>query len=195
MKLVRDVMLALDDLPTVHEDATVVEAIRALEEADQQRPSGRPSYRVVLVVNRRGQVLGKMGHRAFLKALEPGYESPAELQSLDRAGVDPEVVGSIRNHMRFLQEEFPECCRRARSVCVGDAVFDATETIEDSAPLMQAVTLMLKLQTLSLLVRRGEKVVGLLRQADVFQVLVEQVLEAPNGETYEGGDHGQSTAG
>jgi CBS domain-containing protein len=63
VRLVKDVMLPLDDVPIIRDDATLAEAVRALQQAQQHRPAGRLPYRVVLVVNRDGQVLGAPGPR------------------------------------------------------------------------------------------------------------------------------------
>ena len=57
MKTVKDVMLPLDDVPTVPPEATLADAVRALREADENRPTDRPPYRAVLVVDGRGQGL------------------------------------------------------------------------------------------------------------------------------------------
>ena len=92
IKRVKDVMLDLQQVPKVHQDATLAEAIQALDCAQQQRPGGRLPYRVVLVLDDDDEVVGKLGHMAFLKTLEPGYESPDSRATMDRAGVDPDLV-------------------------------------------------------------------------------------------------------
>lgn len=171
MRCVRDVMLPLDDVPVVREDATLAEAVGILEAADQSRPPGRPHYRAVLVTNARGQVVGKLGHLAFLKALEPGHEAPAERAALDRAGVDPELLGSIAGHRRLLEPSLEACCRRAAHTRVCDAMHAMPEALDEDTPINEAVTAIVRLQTLSILVRRGDAVVGLLRLADLYQVV------------------------
>ena len=111
--LVRDVMVPLDDVPTVRADATLADAVRQLDVAQARRPEGRSKYRAVLVVDDQGRVVGKLGHLVFLRAFEPGYERPVDLERLDRAGVDPDLVESISGHLRFWQDDLESCCRRA----------------------------------------------------------------------------------
>lgn len=180
MKTVKDVMLPLDDVPTVAPDATLADAARALREADESRPAGRPPYRAVLVVDARGQVLGKLGQLAFLRALEPGWEAPADLAALDRAGVDPGLLSSLAEHQRFWQEGVLACCHRAAHRRVTEVLLEATETIPEDTSLQQAIATISRLGRLSLLVRRGSDIVGLLRLSDLFEV-VSDMLVATSG--------------
>jgi CBS domain-containing protein len=176
MRTVKDVMLLLDDVPTVPPEATLADAARALREADENRPADRPPYRAVLVVDARGQVLGKLGQLGFLRALEPGWEAPADRATLDRAGIDPGLLDSIAEHQRFWQEGVLACCHRAAHRRVTDVLLEATETIPEDTSLQQAIATMSRLGRLSLLVRRGSEIVGLLRLSDLFEVVSDQLI-------------------
>lgn len=174
---VRDVMLPVDDVPTVHRDATLADAVRALADADRVRPEGRPSYRAVLVVNDHDEVVGKVGYLAFLRALEPGFEGPQDLATLDRAGVDPAVVGAISAHLRFWHVDLPDCCRRAAHTPVRDVMLEVSESLDENTPVSVAITTLVRLNTLSLPVVRGPVVIGLLRLADLYQLVAEMIVE------------------
>jgi CBS domain-containing protein len=164
----RDVMLPLDDVPTIHESATLRDAVRALALAQERRPPGRPPYRAVLVVNDGGQVVGKLGHLSFLAALEPGHEP---LEALDRAGLAPDLIASISDHLRLLRPGIEDLCLRAAHLRVGDVMRRLDESIDEHAPLSEAIASLVRLQTLSILVRRGTEVVGLLRLADLYDLV------------------------
>ena len=176
MKRVRDVMLPLTDVPAVSVDATLAEAVRVLRESQAERPGGRLPYRLVLVLDRSGRVVGKLGHLAFLQALQPGAAASPEVGELDRAGVPPELIDSLRGHMRLLHGQLDDCCRRAAALRVGDAMQPVTVSVDITASLAEAATALLDAQTLSILVRRGPEVVGLLRLADLFDVVAEEIL-------------------
>jgi hypothetical protein len=122
-------------------------------------------------MNDRGQVVGKLGHLAFLRGVDPGYERQVDLAALDRAGVDRELIESISGHMRFWQEDLIACCHRAAHLRVGDVMRQVDEAIEQDSPLTTAISTMVRLQTLSIPVRRGDEVVGLLRLADVYDIV------------------------
>ena len=174
--LVRDVMVPLDDVPTVRDEETLADAVRRLDAAQTRRPEGRSKYRAVLVVDDRGRVVGKLGHLAFLKAFEPGFERPLDLARLDRAGVDPDLVESISGHLRFWQDDLGSCCRRAAHLLVRDVMHPVDHSLVEDTPLLVAISTLTRLQTLSIPVRRGERVVGLLRLADLYDVIAELIL-------------------
>ena len=71
-KLVRDLALSLDEYAVVPPEATLLEALDALDAAQEKVPEGHYPHRVVLVRDGGGKILGKLGHFAFLRALVPG---------------------------------------------------------------------------------------------------------------------------
>jgi len=179
---VRDVMLPLDDVPTVSVGATLLDAVCTLERAQVRRPAGASRYRFVLVLNEQGQVVGKLGHLAFLRAIEPGFERPRELEALDRAGVDADLIDSISRYRRLWQEGLRDCCRRVAQLRVADVMRPVDESIADDAPLLTAVSTLVRLQSLSIPVRRGDLVVGVLRLADLYDVIANQIAREGCGD-------------
>jgi len=176
MKRVQDVMLPLTDVPAVSSDATLADAVRALREAEATRPDGRPPYRLVLVLDRSGRVAGKLGHLAFLAALQPGAAASPEVGALDRAGVPAELIDSLARHMRLLHGDLGDCCRRAAALKVSDAMQPVAASVEITADLAQGAGALVAAASQSILVRRGDEVVGVLRMADVFNVIADEIL-------------------
>ena len=175
--LVKEVMLTLDDVPTILPDATLAAAVRALGDAQRRRPPGRLPYRAVLVVNEQGQVVGKLGHAAFLQALEPGYEPPDERETLRRAGVDSVLAESVSRHKRFWEGDLELGCRRAAHLRVADVMRQIEEIVDEQASLVEAISILLRRGALSVLVRREDDVVGLLRLADAYDVVAQKIEE------------------
>ena len=68
---VRDLTLALSEYAVVDEDATVLDALEALRASQEQLPPDRQPHRAVLVRDRMGEIIGKLHHFAFLRALIP----------------------------------------------------------------------------------------------------------------------------
>jgi signal-transduction protein with cAMP-binding, CBS, and nucleotidyltransferase domain len=60
---------------------------------------------------------------------------------------------------------------------VRDVCTSATVSIQEEAPLSDAIAMFLSHQTLSLLVRRREETVGILRLSDLFDELARQIME------------------
>jgi CBS domain-containing protein len=186
MKRVQDVMLSLTDVPAVSADATLADAVRTLREAQATRPDGRPPYRLVLVHDRAGRVAGKLGHFAFLAALQPGATASPEYGALDRAGVPLDLIDSLTRHMRLLHGDFGDCCRRAAALKVSDAMQPVTVSVEVTANLSEGVSALLAAGSQSILVRRGSEIVGVLRLADVFNVVADEILRQADA-----GDEGE----
>lgn len=171
---VRELMVPLDELPTVAGSATLAAAIAVLRTA-RTNATERLPYRLVLVTDDSGRVIGKLGHLAFLRGLlqTPG-ESPVE-GAFDRAGVDPELVSAMTGHLRFFHENFSACCERADYVRIADVMTPVTDSVDANEPLAAGIRALLDRQQLSVFVRRGHEVVGLLRLADVFDWIADAV--------------------
>lgn len=173
---VKDLVVPLDEYPVVPEDANLLDAILALDEAQRKLPPGRQPYRAVLVIDANGKIIGKIGQLAFMKALEPKYSVLGDLRTLARAGVTAEFVSSMMDHYQFFQDSFADLCTRGRSLPVKDVMHPVTESVDENASLSDAAHKIVIWQTLSLLVTRGEEVVGLLRLSDLFEELTAQMM-------------------
>jgi len=171
IKYVRDVLVDINSVPKVHRDATLRDAVKALAVARANHPEDRLPFRVALVVDDNGEVIGKLGHLAFLSAMEPGYERRGDKESMHRANVDPGLVESMSGHLRLLQPGFPDCCFRAAHFRVADVMHPLEDAVDADMLLISAVSFLVKRQTLSVLVRRENRIVGLLRLADIFDVI------------------------
>ncbi len=178
-KTVKDLMVPLEDYPVVPEGATLLDAIKALEAAQQHLPPGRQPHRAVLVEDGNKRIVGKVGQLAFLKALEPKYNILGDLETLARAGIRPDFISSAMEHYQFLQDNLSDLCWHGRSICVRDVMRPVTEHIPETASLREGIHQIIMLQTLSILVTRGTEVVGLLRLSDLFEEVARQMKEEP----------------
>lgn len=175
---VKDLMVSLDDYALLPGTATLLDAVRALEEAQAKLPSGRQPHRAVLVTDDGGKIVGKVGQLAFLKALEPKYDLNSDRSHLEVAGVGSEMFDSMREHARLFQIELDQLCQRARFVRLKEVMHPISCSIAESATLAEAIHLLIAAQTLSLLVTRDREVVGLLRLSDVFEAVTGQMKQA-----------------
>jgi CBS domain-containing protein len=174
-KLVCDLTVLLDDYAVVSQDASLLDAVLALEKSQVNLPSDRQPHRAVLVVDDKKNVVGKIGQLAFLRALEPKYKIIKDFDRLSRAGVSGEFVSSMMEHFRLFQENLNDMCQKARSMPVRDIMHPVEESIDENAPLSEALHEMVVYQTLSILVTRDKKVVGLLRLSDLFDEMVRNI--------------------
>jgi CBS domain-containing protein len=181
-KCVRELMIPLDDYAVVPRDASLVEAVRALRQAEQKLRPARQPARAVLVADPEGVIIGQLGHFEILQALEPSYALLGDLSTLSRAGVSEELFSSLIDNLSFWRGELSSVCRRARSIKVSDLMRPIAESISEDAPLSEATHKMVMWQSMRALVTRQGRVVGVLRLAD----LVAEVTDCI--ESDEGGD-------
>jgi hypothetical protein len=73
--LMKDLMVPLSEYATVTEDATLYEAVLALEAAQENFEDKHTRYchRAILILDKDGHVIGKLSQLDVLRALEPKY--------------------------------------------------------------------------------------------------------------------------
>ena len=176
-KHVKDLTLSLGEYAVVDEDATILDALRALDESQAALPVGRQPHRAVLVRDRYGAIVGKLHYFAFLRALLAQRRAVLEGEMLDRAGVGDDLLHASMATLGMLTDDLVNVCVRARNVRVRDVCTPATAGIDESASLADAASAFLQHQTLSLLVHRGGRTVGILRLSDLFDELARQIKQ------------------
>ncbi len=169
IKTVKDMMIPLSEYAVVAQDATLLDALRALDEAQTRLAEGKHRHRAMLVVDGIGKIVGKIGHLGFLKALEPKYSVLGDLPALTRAGVSDEFIASMMEHYQFFQESIEDLCLRGRTIAVKDVMQPVTECIEETATLREAMHRIVMWQALSIMVTRDGEIVGLVRLSDLYE--------------------------
>jgi len=71
---IKDLMVPLDEYATVPEDATLSDAVQALERAQQAFDHTKYRHRAILVLDAANRPIGKISQIDALKALEPKYK-------------------------------------------------------------------------------------------------------------------------
>jgi CBS domain-containing protein len=169
-------MIPLAEYAVVDEDATVLDALQALDAAQRNLPPDRHPHRAILVRDETGRIVGKLHHFAFLRALLPDRKARGAQALLDRAGVDDDLRDSSWYNLDLLTADMVNICERARSVKVGEVSTAAAVSIDENARLAEAIPVFLAHQTLSLLVTRRGRTVGVLRLSDFFDELARQIM-------------------
>jgi predicted transcriptional regulator len=172
---VRDIMVPLDEYPVVDENATLLDVVEALDAGKKRLPPGKHPYRAVLVVGSQGKIVGKIGQFAFLAALEPKYNLLGDLDRLQNSGLSPEFVSTVMDHYRFFEESLPDLCQRCSTLKVTDAMHPLSESVDESASIADAIHKIVMWQHQSLLVTRGDEVVGLIRLPDLYDEIAQQM--------------------
>ncbi len=171
---VRDLMVPLEEYATVSEDATLFEAVSALEQAQGMLDRKRYLYlhRAVLVYDKNKNIVGKISQWDALRALEPKYENLGDMGRLSRAGFSPRFLKTMLQQESLWDRPLRDVCAKGASLKAKTFMHTPTEGeyIDDSASLDQAIHQLVMGHHQSLLVTRGKEkeIVGILRLTDVF---------------------------
>ncbi|MCF7809925.1 CBS domain-containing protein [bacterium] len=177
-KKVKDIMLPLDEYVVVSEDVSLFDALKALEEAQVKLPPNRQPHRAVLVKDRNGKIVGKLGQLGFLKALEPKYTILGDVERLSKSGLSSEFIDSMMENYNFWRDDLTEIFHRARNIRIKQVMKPVTESIDENCSLAETIHKIVMLQTLSILVTRNDQVVGILRLSDLFTKVTDLVKSA-----------------
>ena len=117
-KHVKEIMTPLDEYTIVHEDDTLYDAFVALKESRENLKEGQYIHRAVLVVNKKGRIVGKLGHLGFLRALEPKYKlmGDLDLDMISKAGLNKEFISSMMRDFGLWQDELDNVRSKSKSI-------------------------------------------------------------------------------
>ena len=95
---VADIMVPLEEYAVVDEDATVVDALRALQSSQEKLEVGRAPHRAILVRDRNGVIVGKLHHFAFLRALVERFGGAFKTREVKKALTEKKNAHAGRNN-------------------------------------------------------------------------------------------------
>jgi hypothetical protein len=167
---VRELMVPLQKYATVPREATLREAILALERAQMTLDPSRHKHRAILVLDESGKVVSKITMKNILLALEPNYGKVEGMGVLERSGFSPDLIKDMLGSNALWAEPLQFFGERAAMLKVSDFIQAPSEGeyIDENATLGEATHQLIVQPYLSLLVTSGDEVVGILRLSDVF---------------------------
>ena len=174
-KTVKDIMTPLSEYGTISMEATLYEAALALDQAQKEFELNRSRHRLLLISDQDGEIVGKLSQLDILRALEPRGSHIEDSRSLSRFGVSPDYLRPMLNQCGFWDKPLIDICREAGRLKVKRLLHApaAGEYVDEEASLTEAVHQLALEHHQHLLVTRGKKVVGILRQKDMFKEVVE----------------------
>ena len=112
---VKDLMVPLSEYATVTEDATLYDAVLSLEEAQEKFEDKHTRYRhrAILMLDKEGNVLGKLSQLDVLKALEPKYQDMIEGEGSHRYGISKKWMKSVLEDYNLFANPLDDICRKA----------------------------------------------------------------------------------
>jgi CBS domain-containing protein len=174
---VKDLMVPLHEYATVSEDATLFEAVMALEKAQSEFDQNRYRHRAVLILGKDGDVVGKVSQLDILRALEPKYGDMGNQVPLSRFGYSSKFMTSLLEKFSLWDTPIHDICKKSVGLKVASFMYVPSEGeyISQNASLPEAIHLLVMGHHQSLLVTKDEKIVGILRLTDVFKGITQVV--------------------
>ena len=167
---VKELMVPLEAYATVHREATLREAVLALENAQMTLAPDRHLHRAILVLDENGKVVSKIIMKDILVALEPNYGKVEGMGVLERSGFSPDLIKDMLKSNTLWTEPVQFFRERATKLTVSDFIHAPAEDeyIDENATLGEAANQLVVQPYHSLLVTSDGEVVGILRLSDVF---------------------------
>ena len=170
---VRDLMVSLADYAAVSQEATLYEAVLALDEAQARLHQDRHPHWTVLILDTEDHVIGKLSQWDFIRALEPRYDEIVDFSSMVRLGFSTRFIRSMVKDQGLWQKPLDNLCQRASQMKVRDVMYTPAEGeyVPEDATLDEGIHQLVIGHHQSLLVTRDSRVVGVLRLSDVFSAV------------------------
>jgi len=174
---VKELMVPLAEYATVSENATLNEAILAMEAAQKNVEQGREKHRAILVLDKNRRVVGKLTQWDVSAGIEPEYRAIENITETSRFGFSPEYIRSMMKEYGLWRKPLADLCRKASEISVKDIMSKPApgEYIEEDASLDEAIHLLVMGRYQSLLVKKGNSITGILRMSDVFKGICDKV--------------------
>ena len=167
---VKDLMVPISEYASVLEGSTLFEAVLALEKVQEQFDYAKYQHRAILILNKENRVIGKLSQLDVLRAIEPRNEQTDKIDDISRFGFSEKFIHAIRDKHRLEGVLLEDICEVAMKIKVEDFMQAPSEgeIVEENTSLDTAIHQLVMGTHLSLLVTRGEEIVGILRMSDVF---------------------------
>lgn len=176
--LVKELMVPLSEYTTVNDDATLSDALDALESAQTRFDEHRCLHRAVLVCEKSsGTVVGKLSQLDVIRSLEPKYElftpesKPFAHAGTSHFGFSPKFMKDVLEQYELWFEPLSDIFKKAKTQKVVDVMHKVSEgeCVKEDANLGEAVHMLIMGHHHSLLVTRNDDITGILRLTDVFR--------------------------
>jgi len=177
---VKKLMVPLSEYAVISENATVFEAVLALEKTQQVFNQNNYQSRAILVEDSTGNIIGKLSQLDILRALEPKYaEIKSEAPGMAKYGFSKQFLLSILETYKMFDLPLDDICKKAGKEKAVKYMHCPTEGeyISADGSLDQAIHMLIVGSHQSLLVTQKEKIIGILRLTDVFANISQHMKE------------------
>ncbi len=168
-------MRPLAEYRTISAETNLFQAAQALEQVQREFEQNPAQHKILLIADKNGEIVGKISQLDVLRVLEPKGAPISGSRSLSRFGVSNQYLKPMLNQCLFWEKPLIDICQDAGRLKVKKLIHAPAkgEFVEEKASLTEALHQLVLEHHQSLLVTRDKKIVGVLRQKDVFKEVFE----------------------
>lgn len=174
---VKELMIPIEDYATIHADASVAEAILALE--NQNRQHGEKPYRhqSLIVIDADHHAVGRLSQVDIMRSLEPRYMELGDASWIGKSVFSRRALVALREKFQLWERPLEELCRNIGDLKVKHYMQAPTdgEFVEETDTMNIAMHRIVMGPHHSLLVTRDQRITGILRSTDLFNTLYEML--------------------
>jgi hypothetical protein len=198
---VKDLMVRAEDYASISVDASILEGILALTEAQRREFREDPERhrdRAVLVQGPQGEIIGKLSMWVIIGCLEPSYDrvpgGPASSKAASRSGYARAMMDEVIGSSHLWRSRLRNIANETIDLKIRDLLRPPREKelIDEGAPLEMAIHQLVAGHFMSLLVTRNDRIIGILRLVDVFEAVCRMIRRE---DAHASGDDHPTTAG
>ena len=171
---VKDLMVPISEYAAVTIGTSLIDAVKALEKAQEAYTTSKYQHRAILVLDENGKIVGKISQLRALKAIK----SSSDIEQLKKFNFTDTYIAQLRDLYRSHGKVMSRHNLREASIKKVEEFMQAPtpgEYVSEDSSLDTAIDKLVAGTHLSLLFTRGEKIVGVLRISDVFAAVFHEM--------------------
>ena len=176
-RLIKDLMIPIADYATIHEDATIAEAILALENEDKRHGDRPYRHQSLVVLDANRHAVGRLSQIDIMHALEPRYSELGDPRWIGQSVFSRSALVALRETFQLWEQPLEDMCRIMGDVHVRDfmQIPKEGEFVDETDTMNVAAHRIVMGRHHSLLVTRKKEIVGILRSTDLFNHFYEML--------------------
>lgn len=178
---VKDLMVPISEYAAVTVGTSLLDAILALEKAQEAYTSSKYQHRAILVLDSDRRVVGRVSQLRVLQAVETRYDLDSDLEKLSNFRFSEEYIAGRREYYRLNGPVLnSESLLAASEKKVESFMQKPTpgEFVSEDSSIDIAIHKLVAGAHSSLLVTREDVIVGVLRIPDVFSAVFHEMRDA-----------------
>jgi CheY-like chemotaxis protein len=171
-KKARDIMIPIEDYTTIDADSTIKEGIERLKKSFETIASSsrimETGHRSIVVFDRKGEMVGILSISDLIRSLQPSYLLAPK----------PSMADSIEYSPMFWTGLFTSQAKALVNKKIKDVMSEAPLSVDENTNLMETANLIHMEQVRRIAVTRKGKVVGVVREQELFFEIARIILES-----------------